>query len=222
MSEANQQTKFYRHYKNKGYKVIGTVRHSETLEELVLYETRYENKLGKLWVRPKEMFFENVTIEGVSRARFEKINFRFHESSLVSESELTHICKIYESCFGEKLSLEKFRSKIAVKNNIHLVVAYDGDIAVGFKLGYALDSTTFYSWLGGVIPEYEGVGVATSLMHLQHRWAVQNEFSKIKTKTRARFTRMLSLNIKSGFEIIGTTESESSGIKIVMEKVLNV
>ena len=64
----------YRHYKNKLYKVIGVVRHSETLEELVLYEALYEalyaNDLGKLWVRPKAMFLENVTTADYSGPRF--------------------------------------------------------------------------------------------------------------------------------------------------------
>ena len=49
----------YKHYKGKKYKLIDVVRHSETLEELVLYETLYENDLGTLWVRPKTMFFES-------------------------------------------------------------------------------------------------------------------------------------------------------------------
>lgn len=60
----------YRHYKNKLYKVIDVVRHSETLEELVLYEALYANDLGKLWVRPKTMFLENVTTAGYSGPRF--------------------------------------------------------------------------------------------------------------------------------------------------------
>ena len=50
----------YEHYKGKKYKLLNIVRHSESLEELVLYETLYENDLGKLWVRPKKMFLENL------------------------------------------------------------------------------------------------------------------------------------------------------------------
>ncbi len=61
----------YRHYKGGMYRAHDIVRHSETLEELVLYETLYENKHGKLWVRPKAMFLETVVIEGVTRPRFE-------------------------------------------------------------------------------------------------------------------------------------------------------
>jgi hypothetical protein len=63
----------YRHYKGMMYKAIDVVRHSETLEELVLYETLYENKLGKLWVRPKAMFLSNIEIDGRSVRRFQPV-----------------------------------------------------------------------------------------------------------------------------------------------------
>lgn len=64
----------YEHYKGKRYRVHGIVRHSETLEELVLYETLYENDLGKVWVRPKTMFLETVTINGQEVPRFRFIS----------------------------------------------------------------------------------------------------------------------------------------------------
>jgi hypothetical protein len=60
----------YEHYKGMRYRVHGTARHSETLEELVLYETLYENKLGKMWVRPRAMFLETVVIDGKTQPRF--------------------------------------------------------------------------------------------------------------------------------------------------------
>jgi hypothetical protein len=60
----------YRHYKNKMYRVLDVVRHSETLEELVLYEALYENPNGKLWVRPKAMFLEDVEKDGKKFPRF--------------------------------------------------------------------------------------------------------------------------------------------------------
>ena len=69
----------YRHYKSKDhiYEIVGVARHSETLEEMVVYKALYESEdFGKdcLWVRPKEMFLENVTFEGKEVKRFEKIN----------------------------------------------------------------------------------------------------------------------------------------------------
>lgn len=63
----------YQHYKGMNYIVHDTVRHSETLEELVYYECLYENDLGKLWVRPKEMFLETIEIDGKQTPRFKYI-----------------------------------------------------------------------------------------------------------------------------------------------------
>lgn len=63
----------YKHYKGNFYKVIGTVRHSETLEELVLYKALYDSPdFGKdqLWVRPLKMFTENVVVDGKELPRF--------------------------------------------------------------------------------------------------------------------------------------------------------
>ena len=58
----------YRHYKNLLYEVIGTVRHSESLEPLTLYQALYGER--GLWVRPAAMFNEHVEIDGVVQPRF--------------------------------------------------------------------------------------------------------------------------------------------------------
>lgn len=58
----------YEHYKGNRYRVIGTARHSETLEELVVYQALYGKK--ELWVRPLKMFLENVEVDGEKVPRF--------------------------------------------------------------------------------------------------------------------------------------------------------
>lgn len=59
----------YQHYKaGKKYKVLGIAKHSETLDELVIYQTQYGKKL--LWARPKKMFLEKVQIGGKKISRF--------------------------------------------------------------------------------------------------------------------------------------------------------
>ncbi len=59
----------YRHYKGKDYEVIGIAKHSETLEELVVYRALYGDHL--LWVRPKAMFLETVEVNGKKVPRFQ-------------------------------------------------------------------------------------------------------------------------------------------------------
>jgi hypothetical protein len=61
----------YRHYKSREYEVLGVVRHSETLEALVLYRPIYDN--SGLWVRPHAMFFEQVEVDGRRQPRFAPI-----------------------------------------------------------------------------------------------------------------------------------------------------
>ena len=58
----------YRHYKGNLYKVLTVAKHSETEEELVVYEALYEN--GGIWARPKKMFLEQVTVDGKTFNRF--------------------------------------------------------------------------------------------------------------------------------------------------------
>ncbi|HLL04605.1 MAG TPA: DUF1653 domain-containing protein [Myxococcaceae bacterium] len=61
----------YRHYKGNLYQVIGVARHTETEEELVVYQALYGER--GLWVRPRTMFFEHVIVEGKSVPRFERL-----------------------------------------------------------------------------------------------------------------------------------------------------
>jgi hypothetical protein len=61
----------YRHYKGGLYDVVGTVRHSETLEPLTLYRALY-GQMG-LWVRPAAMFNGDLMVNGVQHKRFTKI-----------------------------------------------------------------------------------------------------------------------------------------------------
>jgi len=61
----------YEHFKGKKYEVIGIGRHSETLEELVIYRALY----GKhdLWARPLKMFLEKIEINRKKVPRFKYI-----------------------------------------------------------------------------------------------------------------------------------------------------
>ncbi|MBM4418868.1 MAG: DUF1653 domain-containing protein [Chloroflexi bacterium] len=63
----------YRHFKGGLYEVVGVGRHSETLEEMVVYRALYDSpEFGpdSLWVRPRAMFLEMVTVDGLEVSRF--------------------------------------------------------------------------------------------------------------------------------------------------------
>lgn len=61
----------YRHFKGNEYEVIGVAKHSETLEEMVIYRALYG--AGETWVRPASMWEEIVEREGKRFPRFEYI-----------------------------------------------------------------------------------------------------------------------------------------------------
>ena len=61
----------YRHYKGQEYTVLGVARHSETLEELVVYRQEYGDR--GLWVRPAAMFAETVVVDGQTVPRFKLV-----------------------------------------------------------------------------------------------------------------------------------------------------
>ena len=60
----------YRHYKGNLYEVTGIARHSETLEDMVVYKALYQSEGENLWVRPAQMFGEKVEVDGMSVMRF--------------------------------------------------------------------------------------------------------------------------------------------------------
>lgn len=62
----------YRHFKGNEYEVIGIARHSETLEEMVVYRALYGD--AGIWVRPAEMWNETVEHDGKAFQRFTYID----------------------------------------------------------------------------------------------------------------------------------------------------
>lgn len=61
----------YKHFKGREYKVIGVAKHSETLEDFVVYKALYGEK--KLWIRPLKIFLETTIFNGKKIKRFRKI-----------------------------------------------------------------------------------------------------------------------------------------------------
>ena len=63
--------RYFLHFKGGLYKLVSTAYHSETLEELIVYQALYGER--KTWARPKDMFFSTVCYEGKTVERFKEI-----------------------------------------------------------------------------------------------------------------------------------------------------
>ena len=74
---------YYRHFKGNVYRVLHIAKHSETLEEMVVYQAMYEER--GVWVRPKSMFEEVIERDGKTFRRFEPI-FEDEVKSLIGNA----------------------------------------------------------------------------------------------------------------------------------------
>ena len=69
--DMNNETKYYRHFKGGKYVLLAEGQESESLEEVVIYKALYGD--GKVWVRPKAMFYGTTMKDGVEVPRFQEI-----------------------------------------------------------------------------------------------------------------------------------------------------
>lgn len=101
-----------------------------------------------------------------------------------------------------------------------LVVARAEGRVVGFKLGFAERLGVFYSWIGAVEEAFEGQGVGRRLMDLQHTHLLENGFQRVRTTTRNEFRRMLILNLRCGFDLVGVKVKANGTAQLQLEKKL--
>lgn len=90
---------------------------------------------------------------------------------------------------------------------------------VGCKLGYERKAGHYYSWMGGIHPNFRCQGIARELMRRQHAWCRQQSYHWIRTQTYNRWRAMLILNLREEFDVIGTVRG-THGLMIVLEKQL--
>ena len=82
--------------------------------------------------------------------------------------------------------------------------AEENERLIAFKIAYATRSRRLYSWLGGVLPDQRRRGLGKALMEFQHGWAKERGYLNVETGTIRNNVPMMMLNLRCGFEIIGT------------------
>ena len=103
-----------------------------------------------------------------------------------------------------------------------ILTAEFNDQPIGLKMGYdRFKDGSFYSWMGGILPDHRQNGVASALADYQESWALNNGYESIKLKTRNKHEAMISFAIDRGFDIIDSEANEDiPEMRIWMEKIL--
>ncbi|MER2039857.1 MAG: GNAT family N-acetyltransferase [Solibacillus sp.] len=135
----------------------------------------------------------------------------------IPKSWLEGIQEVHRAVFdGDLLKEEKLQNR---NNFLAILAIVDGKVAA-FKFGYEQPDGAFYSWLGGVHPNYQRLGIAAACMEAQHNWCRGKGYKLVRTYGRNEKKAMLIVNLKAGFNIIKTFVDDKGRHKIVFEKNL--
>ncbi len=94
---------------------------------------------------------------------------------------------------------------------------------LGFKAGYDRhqDGVRFYSWMGGVRPEYRRLGVAGRLQQSLEKWCLQRGYKALQFKTRNQHRNMICFAMKHNFNLVGFKEKKHlEEHRLIFEKPL--
>ncbi|WP_232353634.1 GNAT family N-acetyltransferase [[Bacillus] enclensis] len=137
--------------------------------------------------------------------------------SMPDGDTLHGILQLHKRIFG---SGDDLINKMKDKPRLLVMIAKLNENVIGYKVGYELDSRTFYSWLGAVSADYGKHGIASRLLVLQHQLLIEYGYQIVQTKTMNKWRDMLILNIKHGFDVMETYTDKKGRHKIVLEKKL--
>lgn len=147
------------------------------------------------------------------------------QARLVTPELLQNLVELSQAIpeFDNVYPMTEYQTRLSDKPMLALFIKVEGEVA-GFKLGYELGNGQFYSWLGGILPEFRGLGLAKKLLLAQESWAKEQGYHQIEVKTLNRFTSMLKMLISNQYQITNlkqdTDKLELN--KITLQKSLQV
>ena len=165
---------------------------------------------------------------GLARYRAEPRGWWVQELETIPTGALVHELEaLYAAVFGvtggsEPGGMEAMdlAGRLGHKARIHIALARVGRRLVGFKIGYERKPGHFESWLGGVAASHRGQGIAGELMRRQHAWCRANGYRTVRTLTTNRWRDMLILDLRHGFEIVGTYTDRRGEPRLILERCL--
>ncbi|WP_189637802.1 GNAT family N-acetyltransferase [Thalassotalea sp. HSM 43] len=132
----------------------------------------------------------------------EKSSHHCHIESISLEQAAHLLSNIPELAAEPKIDAEYLRNRIGNESFLALA-AYVDEQPVAVKVGYQLNQNVFYSWLGGVDPEYRKLGLAQSLLSYQETWVEQQGYKQLRVKSMNIYPMMMQFLLKNGYKISG-------------------
>lgn len=122
--------------------------------------------------------------------------------------------------FANAVTEAELQERLSWQRDPLVQLAWHGEQLVGYKIGYLRKERHYYSWIGGVHPDFRQQGIAGQLMQAQHAWCQQQGYKTVRTHTKNSWRSMLILNLRHGFDVIGTLTDELGEPKLILEKKL--
>ncbi len=144
------------------------------------------------------------------------MDIRIREGTVWEVIKLSNQIPEFHNPYGKEEYEKRFE-----KDHLILIATFNGNHA-GFKVGYdRFDDGSFYSWFGGVKPEFRQKGIASKMQKdFEHR-CQQRGYGIIRFKTLNMHGNMIRFGIKNGFHIYDfKRHSDPSKSKIYFEKAL--
>ena len=149
------------------------------------------------------------------------VSFSGNSKEVPSQGILESIATLSNELFSLAETAASLKEKLSSQRAVRVQLAFDeSDLLVGFKIGYEETKTRYYSWLGGVVSEHRNKGIAKHFIDEQHKWCKEQGYQTVRTKTKNCFRAMLILNLKMGFDVIGTYTDSWGEPKLILEKKL--
>ena len=191
---------------------LGNFIEIEAIDENKKIEQLFEqcNRYMKLFKLKKEDLIENSYSDLLMNKEIE-----IKEGTIKDVVTLSRKIPEFEAPYNEN----EYERRLSGKKHL-ILIAYVKNTATGFKVGYKIKDA-FYSWMGGVLPEFRNINIAEKLAKKQEEWAVENGFKKIRLKTLNKHKAMLHFALSSEFEIIDFKLKENyNKSRIILEKIL--
>ncbi len=102
----------------------------------------------------------------------------------------------FNAPYGE----DEYRQRLTGTRHLIQIAEVEGEPA-GFKVGYQLAPDVFYSWMGGILPDFRALGLARQMLQAQEAWAAEQGYHSLKVKSRNRYATMVAMLLRHGYQI---------------------